>query len=285
MSAWRLHSQAAELYRRTGDEQRAETQMRLAEQAIGRLEAFHPTNVFALQTRLDHLLGTGQTEQVLELATRSSRVLPGSQLELYAVHALASTGNYERALELARRFRAGPGKDHPWMQLAHLLTAVEHTNAWAEAVALVAEVSSKGPDTLEDWLMTTRMNLLMGRSGHARQIAQDFLKNQSRRLGLKTRAFEIRAVRLLAGEIPEEDWLEEAKGRGWPALVYAHHLVALRHLARGDRDSARSHLRHACNAALVPGRTVLLSTYLLKRLTEDTNWPPTIPKMITSPTL
>jgi hypothetical protein len=80
----------------------------------------------------------------------------------------------------------------------------------------------------------------------------------------------------MAGEMSEEELLMSSHGSG-SALVESRYFVALAHLAKGDRPTARLHLQAALDTGDDNYVCFEYSVLLLRHLDMNPNWPPTIP--------
>jgi len=80
----------------------------------------------------------------------------------------------------------------------------------------------------------------------------------------------------VAGNLSEEEFLENAGGKRW-RLCYAQHLIGLMRLSQGDRQGAYEHFaKSVATGAYFYVLYPYSRTYLI-RLKQDPAWPPWIP--------
>lgn len=163
------------------------------------------------------------------------------------------------------------------MRALHFFAAIELPEARAEAEDSVAEISAAASTDLNAVFAASALNLMLGRPDRAREPARSFLRQQGVFSGFLTPAVPLRVVRFLAGDLEEEELLREAPAG--QARELSEHFVGLRHLARGDRATARIHFRRSAEAAAGDSGTKAMSNHILRRMAEDPHWPPTIPPL------
>jgi hypothetical protein len=78
------------------------------------------------------------------------------------------------------------------------------------------------------------------------------------------------------GRISADDLLKAAAGVP-PPLCEAHFLIGLRCLSEGDRTGAREHFQKCCDTRVFIYWDYMWARAFLKRLEEDSEWPPWIP--------
>jgi hypothetical protein len=147
---------------------------------------------------------------------------------------------------------------HRWP--ARALKASEDFAAWVQDGAAVMD--------------TQAVLCLLGKKGDAVKASQKLEKEPGRFYTLRREPIR-RCLLYNAGELPEDDLLQGAKGSRWDQCL-AHYYVAMTKLAEGDRNGAREHFE-----TVVKTRAFLWGAYDMSwvfeaRLRKDPTWPPWI---------
>ena len=123
-------------------------------------------------------------------------------------------------------------------------------------------------------MATQSVLCLLGKKGDAVKASKGLQKRKDLFYTLR-RGPILRCLRYNAGDLPEDDLVQRAKGSRWNQCL-AHYYVAMTKLAEGDRNGAREHFE-----TVVKTRAFLWGAYDMSwvfeaRLRKDPTWPPWI---------
>jgi tetratricopeptide (TPR) repeat protein len=274
-----VHEHRAEEHRAEPERRRAELERRRAELELAgeyakALKPFTELPILlpeAVVYRWLYFREMGSEEEVLQELRRASEQTD----HVYVAFCYALTlyrrgqrGDFEEALRVLEkrhpsyndRLRAFVLAEHDWPNRdrwpARALKAYEDFAEWAQDVAALMDSQA--------------VRCLLGKKGDAVKASKALLKRAE---GLYTLRREplLRCLRYNAGELPEDDLIQGAKGSRWDQCL-AHYYVAMTKLATGDRDEAREHFDKVVKTRAFIWGTYDMSWVFLDRL-KDPTWP------------
>jgi tRNA A-37 threonylcarbamoyl transferase component Bud32 len=125
-------------------------------------------------------------------------------------------------------------------------------------------------------MATQSVLCLLGKKGDAVEASKALLQKPDLFYTLRREPI-LRCLRYNAGDLPEDDLVQRAKGSRWNQCL-AHYYVAMTKLAEGDRKGAKEHFDKVVKTRAYGWGEYEMSWVFRARLANDPTWPPWIPK-------
>jgi tetratricopeptide (TPR) repeat protein len=183
-------------------------------------------------------------------------------------------GDFEEALRVLEN-RPGTFNDR---LLPFVLAEYDYPDKhdWpARARKAYEDLAARAQDGLA--VMATQSVLgLLGKKGDAVEASKALLKQTDLFYTLRRDPI-LRCLRYNAGELPEDDLVQGAKGSRWNQCL-AHYYVAMTKLAARDRKGALEHFDKVVKTRAFGWGEYEMSWVFQARLANDPTWPPWIPE-------
>jgi hypothetical protein len=185
---------------------------------------------------------------------------------------LSRRGDYARALEAADRAVA---RGYGMAQVERCFVLAELENGPAQARVAVREALDHPRASPGEQRYLPLVLLLLGEREEAIQASLR-IRRKPGAIPFWDQDWYAKYLDYNCRRITEDDLLRAA-GRARPKLCEAHFLIGLRHLAEGDRASAREDFRKWSETRVLIYWDCILARAFQARMDKDPTWPPWIP--------
>jgi tetratricopeptide (TPR) repeat protein len=250
------HLVAANVFRETGQQERGQNSLKQARLIAEALAAF-PGHPAAHRARVSYFQQIGDRDSALKEASRIGRTLAvGAQLY--------GRGEYAEAVDAFDQLIKG-GSDFA-LETARAFALAELPGGPERALESARELMGCWNPSLPAMVF-----LLLGQKADLVEACPGLQSNETSKTEWRGSL-----VGYLCGDVQESDFLSTADQ--FHMKVEAHTLIALEHLANGDRVAATESFRKSVQTNAFLDFYWAWSFLFLARLEEDPGWPPWIPQ-------
>jgi serine/threonine protein kinase len=266
------HVRAARVYERLGEAAKRKDHLALAGRHVSALEPFRD-RFYTLWVRGEYYHEVGAEEAALEEWRRGAEAGYSSIVNHY-VAALWIRGEFAKAEEACDRTAEKTRRTDAEVSRVYVLIELDRPRAVRSYQELAQRTGEGSPPFNPCYLYPTIARLLGDTKG-ADTLSHE-LRQSIRRYPYGRMAWSQTLLDYNSGRLSDDQLIAAAGVSLWDQGD-AHFHAALRHLAKGQRETAREHFRASDRANPYGPFTCCWSRAFLARLEKDPTWPPWIP--------